>query len=289
MELRHIRYFVAVAEELHFGRAAERLHMTQPPLSVAVRTLERELGVELLHRSTRQVTLTSAGQEFLARVRPALEELDATAQQMSEVAAGHRGHIRVGFVSSASYRHVPVLARTVKERLPGLQLDLLPCTTVEQIDLLLADDIDLGIVRDAPRLPETTTETIASEGFNVAFAAEHHFTELERVPVRELDNEPMIAFPYKLMPGYLDRLYRLFADADVSPVTVQQVIHQETSFGLAAAGVGVVVVPESTDVMLPRGVEVRQLDTATTTDVQAIYRTANAARVQPLVSALLES
>ena len=122
MELRQLRYFLVVADELHFGRAAERLHITQPPLTVAVKRLERELGVQLFDRTTRRVTLTAAGQAFRDRIQAAVAELDDAAGDVADVAAGMSGKIRVGFVSSASYTTVPEAIRAFRQQRPRVDL-----------------------------------------------------------------------------------------------------------------------------------------------------------------------
>jgi DNA-binding transcriptional LysR family regulator len=153
MELRQLRYFLVVADELHFARAAERLHITQPPLTVAVRRLERELGVRLFDRTTRRVTLTAAGQAFRDRIQVAVADIDDAAGDVADVAAGKSGKIRVGFVSSASYTTVPEAIRAFRQHRPRVDLVLHPLTSGEQVEQLLDGNLDLGLIRDPGDVP----------------------------------------------------------------------------------------------------------------------------------------
>jgi DNA-binding transcriptional LysR family regulator len=245
MELRQLRYFLVVADELHFGRAAERLHITQPPLTVAVKRLERELGVPLFERTTRRVALTPAGKAFREKVRAALGGLDEAAGDVAEVAAGRSGKIRVGFVSSASYTTVPEAIRSFREHRPRVDLVLAPLTSGEQIEQLLDGELDLGLIRDPGDVPGLNLELLSAEDLVVVLPESHRLATAEEVRPQDLEGESMILFPYRLMPGFVARVLRLFESLPTPPVVVQQAIHQETVLGLVAAGLGVSVLPES--------------------------------------------
>ena len=245
MELRQLRYFLVVAEELHFGRAAERLHITQPPLTVAIRRLERELGVQLFERTTRRVILTPAGEAFMQRVGEALAELDNAAGDVAMVAAGKSGRIRVGFVSSASYTTVPEAIRTFRNHRPRVELELSPLTSGEQIEQLLDGKLDLGLIRDPGEVPGLSLELISTEDLVVVLPETHHLAGFDEIRPEDLEGEPMILFPYRLMPGFVARVLKLFDASTATPPVVQQAIHQETVLGLVAAGLGVSILPES--------------------------------------------
>lgn len=245
MELRQLRYFVAVAEELHFGRAAERLHMSQPPLSTQVRRLEREIGADLLRRSTRRVTLTTAGEAFYARALSVLEALDAAVEEAREADAGRRGALRVGFVSSANFSVLPPAIRSFREDRPGVRLDLRPLPSSEQIAALHAGTIDLGLLR----LPALGTglrlETVLSEPFVVVVPRWHRLAERQALDISDFADEPMVLFPYQQMPGFVGQVLQMFDAAGRAPRIAQQAIHHETAIGLVAAGVGLSILPAS--------------------------------------------
>ncbi|WP_284978500.1 LysR substrate-binding domain-containing protein [Arthrobacter sp. fls2-241-R2A-200] len=245
MELRQLRYFLVVAEELHFGRAAERLHLTQPPLTVAIRRLERELGVQLFDRTTRRVTLTPAGEAFRHRVHGAVHELDEAADDVASVAAGMSGRIRLGFVSSASYTTVPEAIRRFREQRPRVELALSPLTSGEQIEQLLDGDLDLGLVRDPGEIPGLRMDLVSTEDLTAVLPETHTLASRAEIQPQDLEGEPMILFPYRLMPGFVARVLRLFEGLETSPQIVQQVVHQETVLGLVSAGLGISILPES--------------------------------------------
>jgi DNA-binding transcriptional LysR family regulator len=258
MELRQLRYFLAVADELHFGRAAERLHITQPPLTVAVRRLERELGVRLFDRTTRRVTLTAAGQAFKERTQAAVADLDDAAGDVADVAAGKSGKIRVGFVSSASYTVVPEAIRAFRQQRPRVDLVLHPLTSGEQIEQLLDGNLDVGLIRDPGDVPGLKLELLSAEDLVVVLPETHRLAAVQDVRPQDLEGEPMILFPYRLMPGFVASVLRLFDSLPTPPTVVQQAIHQETVLGLVAAGLGISVLPESVQRFQMPGVTTRR-------------------------------
>ncbi|WP_307478850.1 LysR family transcriptional regulator [Pseudarthrobacter sulfonivorans] len=258
MELRQLRYFLVVADELHFARAAERLHMTQPPLTVAIRRLERELGVQLFDRTTRSVALTAAGQAFRERVQAAVADLDDAAGDVADVAAGKSGKIRVGFVSSASYTAVPEAIRAFRQQSPRIDLVLNPLTSGEQIEQLLEGNLDLGLIRDPGDVPGLNLELLSTEDLVVVLPESHPLAAATEIRPLDLEGEPMILFPYRLMPGFVARVLRLFDSLPTPPNVVQQAIHQETVLGLVAAGLGISVLPESVQRFQMPGVTTRR-------------------------------
>ncbi|MGH3359773.1 MAG: LysR family transcriptional regulator [Nocardioidaceae bacterium] len=245
MELRHLRYFVAVAEELHFGRAAERLNISQPPLSTQVSQLERQIGVRLLERSTRKVTLTPAGLLFQRRAVALLADLDDAAQEAREADAGLRGRLRIGFVSSTNFTVLPPAVRRFRHARPQVELQLRPLASAEQIDSLHAGALDIGLIRLPALANGLHLETVLTESMVAAVPDDHAFTALDAVTADQLVAEPIVLFPYRLMPGFVGQVMEMFAATGRSPRIVQQAIHHETAIGLVAAGVGISILPES--------------------------------------------
>ncbi|MFD1210567.1 LysR family transcriptional regulator [Arthrobacter sp. GCM10027362] len=267
MEIRQLRYFLVVADELHFARAAERLHITQPPLTVAIQRLERELGVQLFDRTTRRVSLTAAGQTFRDRVQRAVADLDDAARDVAEVAAGRSGKLSIGFVSSASYTTIPEAIRAFREQRPRVSLVLRPLTSGEQIEQLLDGELDLGLIRDPSYVPGLRTELLSTEDLVAVLPDAHPLARAAEVRPEMLEGEPMVLFPYRLMPGFVSRVLGLFDPLQTPPHVVQQAIHQETVLGLVAAGLGISVLPESVRRFQMPGVTTRPLSNRPQTEM----------------------
>ena len=268
MELRQLRYFIAVAEELHFGRAAARLHMSQPPLSVQIGRLEDEIGTQLLERSTRHVVLTPAGAHLHDRALALLESLDRIRDEMSEFAAGRAGEITVGFVSSANYTILPGVAQLFRVRREQVALRLMPLTSGEQLERLSAGTLDVGIVRDEmPLDDELTAEVIYEERLVACLPVGHPLAELPEVSPEDIATLPIISYPSSLMPGYLERVASAVGPLDV----VEEVVHQETALGFVAAGVGASILPESVRQLAPASIAVVPIAGSPTTRLLAVY------------------
>ncbi|HEY9621418.1 MAG TPA: LysR substrate-binding domain-containing protein, partial [Crinalium sp.] len=190
MELRHLRYFMAVAEELHFGRAAERLHMAQPPLSQQIRQLEDELGFSLFHRTKRNVQLTEAGSLFLEGCQKIFEQLDQAIQMGQQASRGEVGKLAIGFVSSAAYNVLPSILQQFHKAFPAIHLALRELTTDQQLQWLRDGRIDVGLLR--PPIDDDTfgLTTIFEEPLVVALPETHPLAEQEQISVRSLINEP---------------------------------------------------------------------------------------------------
>lgn len=289
MELRQLRYFLVVGEELHFGRAADRLHLTQPPLTVAIRRLERELGVQLFDRTTRRVALTPAGEAFQRRVQEAVTELDEAVGDVANVAAGLSGRLRVGFVSSASYTTIPEAIRAFRRERPRVELVLSPLTSGEQIEQLLDGDLDIGLIRDPGEVPGLTMDLVSTEDLVAVLPQAHPLTTGEEVRPADFEQEPMILFPYRLMPGFVTRVHRLFDGLDTSPQVVQQAIHQETVLGLVAAGLGISILPESVRRFQMPGVVTRPIAGRPQTSLYAARGRSHSPAVAEFLSGLQRS
>lgn len=286
MELRHLRYFVAVAEELHFRRAAERLHMSQPPLSQQVRALEAELGVELLRRNQRRVELTPSGLAFLDDAREILARVDAAVAGTRRIAAGEVGELRVGFVGSAMYGRVPELLRRFGERRPDVAVRLRELTSTAQVTALQESHIDVGFLRPPVLAEGVTVEVIEREGVVLAVPADHDLARRRRIDLTDLTEESFITLSRSDGPGINVALTGAMAAAGAPFRIVQEVSELATAVGLVAAGVGVCVVPASLSALDRHDVAYRPLvGAAPAVELALARRTADDA---PVVQTFLE-
>jgi len=259
MELRHLRYFVTVAEELHFGRAAERLHIAQPPLSQQIRQLEKELGFELFHRTKRNVQLTEAGQVFLGEVQQILKQLQQAVQLGQQTSRGEIGQLVVGFVSSAAYNILPTILRTFRSCVPGVRLELHELTTDQQLEWLQSGRMDVGFVRPPVEDNRVSWETIFEEPLMVALPETHSLANQGYICLTSLANEPFILFPRPLAPGLYDLIISLCQQAGFSPSVAQEAIQMQTIVSLVAAEMGVAIVPASLQNLQRTGVVYRHI------------------------------
>ncbi|MEV8273027.1 LysR substrate-binding domain-containing protein [Microbacterium sp. NPDC077184] len=275
MEIRQLRYFLAVAEELHFGRAARRLHMSQPPLSTQVGRLEQEIGVSLFERSTRRVALTAAGRHLKERASRLLGEFDALRAEMSEYADGVAGDLTVGFVSSANYTVLPGVVPLFRSRRPRVNLTLIPLTSGEQLERLRAGALDVAIVRDetaASPSPAAAlmSEVVYEERLVACLPAGHPLSSRRELSAAELVEVPMISYPPSLMPGFVNRVSDVLAAAGGGRV-VEEVVHQETALGFVSAGVGTSILPESVRQLVPPSIAIVPLAGSPTTHLLAAW------------------
>ncbi|MHC5932972.1 LysR family transcriptional regulator [Nostoc sp.] len=245
MELRHLRYFVTLAEELHFGRAAERLHIAQPPLSQQIRQLEKELGFELFHRTKRNVQLTEAGQVFLGEVQQIMRQLQQAIEVGRQTSRGEIGQLVVGFVSSAAYNILPTILRTFRSSVPGVSIELHELTTDQQLEWLREGRMDVGFLRPPVEENRFSCETIFQEPLMVALPEAHLLASQSNVCLTSLANEPFILFPRILAPGLYDLIISLCQQAGFSPKVAQEAIQMQTIVSLVAAEMGVAIVPAS--------------------------------------------
>ena len=246
MELRHLRYFVAVAEERHFGRAASRLHMAQPPLSQQIRRLEAELGVTLLHRTTRSVELAAAGEVLLARAREILAAVDGATEDTRRAARGEFGRLAIGFTGSATYALLPRLAAALRSGLPGVVLDLRgELLTPAQVAGLLDRTLDLGVLRPPVRERALAVEVVRSDPLIVVLPQAHPLAAADAVPLEELAGEPFVVYPSHFRSVVHDAVEETCAAHGFLPNVALEVSETATLVSFVAAGLGVSLVPES--------------------------------------------
>ncbi|MBO1765938.1 LysR family transcriptional regulator [Allobranchiibius sp. GilTou38] len=260
MELRQLRYFVAVAEERHFGRAAVRLHMAQPPLSQAIRRLEEELGVELLHRTTRRVELSDAGTAYLSRARAILAGVDDAGHLARRVAAGAVGHLTIGCVGSATYSLLPALARRLAVDLPGVDFSFRGEMLVpDEVRALLTGEIDIALLRPPVADTSLAVTTLRRDRLVVAVPSDSPLAQRAQIRVSDLQDAGLIVHSAGRRSVMYDVVVRLFRDAGVEPRIRHEVGETSTLITLVAAGLGVAVVPEPVTALALEGVVYRRL------------------------------
>lgn len=285
MELRHLRYFIAVAEELNFTRAAARLHIGQPPLSMQIRDLEEEIGVRLFERGPRRVVLSAAGERFLPRARSILDGLADAVEEARRAARGELGELRIGFTSSLPFTDLlPDALNAYRRRYPAVRLQLRELFTPEQFAALARGELDVGFVRlqaDAPP-PGIVLREVARNPLRLVVNAAHRLADAAQVRFAELAEEDFISFPPDVgtdLPGVLRALCR---QAGFEPRIVQTAREATTQIGLVGAGLGVAVLPAPLETV--RMARVRYLPI---TDAEAQFRLA-VATVEGAPSPLLQ-
>lgn len=245
MDMRHLRYFIAVAEELHFTRAAARLHIAQPPLSRQIRELEEELGVTLLNRTQRRIELTDAGQVFLDKARQVLAAADSAIVETQRAQRGQIGKLAVGFFEQTAYTMLPPILHAFQERFPEVDVQLRWYPVVEQVKALQRGDVDIAFVRPAVDLGGVSTELLLKESFVLAVPRDHRFAQQEVVSLKECAGERLINYTQALAPDYYAAIVQACAAAGIVPGDFLEVGQVYTALGLVSAGVGLAFVPAS--------------------------------------------
>lgn len=261
LDLRSLRQFVVLAEELHFGRAAQRLHMTQPPLTLAVKKMEQALGVELLARNNRRVALTPAGQCLLTQARPLLAAAALLPAQVQAAAEGLAGALRLGFVSTVGFGEMPIWLRCFRERFPQIQLTLREATLDVQLQAFARGEMDAGFVIHAPGAAPAGFQRleVMREVMVLAHADTLHFDRLDEADaLRHALAQPLITFPRDIAPSLYDAQLGFYRAGGFTPQIVQEAIQMQTIINLVSAGMGVAWVPESLCKLQRAGVRYRR-------------------------------
>ena len=265
MELRHLRYFVAVAEERHFGRAAARLHIAQPPLSQQIRRFEAELGEPLLYRTTRSVELAPAVEVLLEQGREILAAVDAAIDDARRAARGEYGRLAIGFTGSCTYAMLPALAAAMRQELPGVVLDLQgELLTPAQVARLVDGTLDLGLLRPPVHDRGLSTEVLQAEPRLAVLPDSHPLAESEAIALELLEGEPFITYPSHFRSVVHDAVEDACAAHGFEPVAAHEVSETATLVSFVAAGLGVSLVPASVRNMTVQGAVYRPLVRDTT-------------------------
>lgn len=262
IDLRAWRQFVAVAEELHFGRAAARLHMTQPPVTQAIAQLEKTLGVLLFDRTRRRVALTPAGEALLPDVRELLARAQALPLRARAAAAGQVGRVRLAFVSTIGFETLPAWVREFRLQCPEVALELVEATGDVQLEALARGEIDAGLMLHSPGFapPELERLPVAEEALVLALPAGHPLAGAEPLSLDAVLAEPLVIFPRRIVPSLHDAIYGLYQAAGRMPVVAQEAIQMQTIVNLVWGGLGVAWVPESVTQFRRAGVVYRRAD-----------------------------
>jgi DNA-binding transcriptional LysR family regulator len=266
MEIRHLRYFVALADELHFGRAAQKLGIRQPPLSQQIRALEASLGVSLFHRTSRRVELTAAGQALLPAARHLLASATAAQEAAQYAGRGETGQLVLGFVGSATATLLPSALRRFRPRYPRVTLRLRELTTSQQVHALREGTLDVGLLRPPLSLTEADAidvEPVGAERLMAVLPADHPLAGERAIAAERLADEPFVLFPRELGPGLHEQIMSCCARAGFMPRISQEAVQMQTITALVAGGLGVSIVPSSVSRFHRRDVVYRQLRPAT--------------------------
>lgn len=261
MELRHLRYFVAVARERNFTRAAEILHIAQPPLSRQIQQLEDELGLALIERGSRPLRLSEAGRLFYEQAVQVLERIDEMKALVGQLHAADRDRFSIGFVASTLYGKLPEVIRTYRNARPDVELTLVELTSVEQIAALKEGRIDVGFGRIPLDDPALERKLLRNEKLIAAVPAKHPMLSRGKsLRLEDLATEPLIVYPKSPRPSYADQVLALFRAAGLKSPGVQEVRELQTALGLVAAEMGVCLVPASIETLRRDNVVYRPLE-----------------------------
>ena len=261
IELRLWRQFVAVAEELHFGRAAQRLYMTQPPLTQAIAHLEQLLLVRLFERSTRSVRLTSAGTALLPAARDLLVRAQALPAYARASADGEAGRLRLAFVSTVGFDLLPRWVLAFREQYSGVQLELIEATGDVQLQLLERGEIDAGFMLHSPGFapPDLACRRIAHDSLVVAAPEQSELAGKVTLTLKDLLGQPLVIFPRRILPSLYDAIFAMYHAAGQLPSVAQEAIQMQTIVNLVSAGLGVAWVPDSVRQFQRPGVVYREV------------------------------
>ena len=286
MNLQRLRYFAAVADELHFGRAADRLHISQPPLSQQIRLLERELDTTLFDRSTRRVTLTDAGKFLYPEAVRLLAAADGVDRLMEQRRHGQTGTLRVGFVDSAAYEVMPRVLAEYRRRRPKVDFELHTLSSDEQVEALRAGRIDLGIGRAVADPAHVESNLVMHERLLLAVGASHRLAESPPACLRDLSGEPIIGFDRSVSPSLHAVLAGMLAVEGVAYDPMIEATEYTTILGFVAAGEGVAIVPAGVQTFQPPGLHYVPLEDPGASVPLLLLR--GAGEPLPLVSHALE-
>ena len=260
MELRHLRYFTVLAEELHFGRAAERLFIAQPGLSRQIRKLEEELSVVLFDRNNRRVALTEAGKYFQQQTCRLLADLEATVANLRQIEKGLRGQLRIGYIGSAMQRTLPQLLVAVKRAYPDIRFSLREMDNRQQLEHLINREIDLGFVRVERVAPPLRMKAVLDDTFSLVLPENHPVSAENFRGLQQLADESFILFEPTYSESYYEKVLQLFDAAGFGPQLSHSTVNASSIYRLVANGMGLSIVPTALREGYDMGVKFIELD-----------------------------
>lgn len=273
LELRHLRYFLAVAEDLHFRKAAERLYISQPGLSRQIKKLETELGYSLFLRNNRKVALTPAGAYLHTEVSRLLQQLEGVLHHANMLNEGVEGTLKFGYVGSAMQNIIPELLVRFRADFPNIRYELEALDNQQQIDRLMTRDIDIGFIR-LERVPqELNRQVVFEDTFSLVLPLDHPLSEQNFTSLAQLQSEPFILFDPTYSLPYYEKVMELFDDAGFSPIVSHRTVHATTIYRLVENGFGLSIVPTSLQMGYQLGVKFIELtDIPQRTKLSAVWR-----------------
>lgn len=256
LNLTRLRYFVAVAQELHFGRAASRLGISQPPLSHHIQALEKEVGAKLLVRSSRRVSLTASGRILLDQASQLLEHAERVSHVMQGVGAGEFGDLFIGCVPSALYDVLPRVASAYRKAHPGVQLVLREGHTADLMRAITEGTLDAGLVWRSVAQPPLASQVVLKESFSAVVPVGHRFAKAKALSLKELASEPLILPPRKISPFHYDHILASFTRRGLHPRLEYEVATILSQIGFAASGFGIAIAPNFARKLATEGIAV---------------------------------
>jgi DNA-binding transcriptional LysR family regulator len=286
-DLNQLRCFVTVAEELHFGRAAARLNMTQPPLSRQIQVLEHIIDAPLLERTSRSVRLTPAGRSFLPEAQRILKLAESASQVARRIAMGKTGSLKIGYTAAAAYGFLPELLAACRARLPEVDFSLKEMVSGDQLEALASGQIDAGLLRPPIARPELATKRVLAEPLLAAIPRKHPLASRENLAIKDFDGQPFVMYsPYESR-YFHDLLVALFTQADILPRYVQHVGQIHSILAMVRAGLGVSIVPAAAANLKIAEVKLRPLKLRAPTPVE-LFMVWRRDDENPLVPALVD-
>lgn len=287
MELRHLRYFVALAEELNFGRAAARLHISQPPLTRQIQQLEEKIGARLFSRTTRGVELTAAGKTLLEEAQRILGMVRIATERTGKAARGQIGRLDVGIFGSAILNHIPRLLMEFHTHYPEVEIALYPMTKAEQLEALRTHQITIGFNRHVPVESDIVVETVYFEPLVIALNREHPLAQCKSIRIADIINQPLIVYPRNTRTSFAQDVLRLIHDEGGVPQVVQEVADVVTAIALVASGFGICVTPQAASNLKLPGVVYRPIKASPPPSIElaCLYRQDDES---PILNAFLE-
>jgi DNA-binding transcriptional LysR family regulator len=284
VELRHLHAFLIVAEELHFGRAATRLGIAQPPLSQQIKRVEEAVGHRLFDRDTRNVSLTPAGRAFAETARAILQQLSAGIARAREIGAGEAGRIVIGFTPTTALRLLPRLVPAFRAAHPKIEVELIELMPAPLFEALRNGRIDAAILRDPTPMPDVVPTLLHEESCVAVLPAGHASANAARFRLADLAADPFILFPTNSETQTVGRVFGLCAEAGFVPRGVQQVPGWQTAIAMVGSGVGVTILPESVENLQLPGIVYRRIDSPIRSQIAALRR---AGDERPMVAAFI--
>lgn len=272
LELRHLRYYLAVAQELNFSRAAEKLNMAQPPLSRQIQQLEAELGIQLFDRESRPLKLTPGGRLFREQALAVIQRMEELQGAMQRFAASERPRFVIGFAPSVIYARLPRVIRGLRQRAPEVELSLIEMMSLEQISALKEGRIDVGFGRVRFDDPALRREVMREERLVVALPLGHPLAGEQPISLADLAGEPLVVYPREPRPSYADQVLSIFRDRGLEPAQIIEVRELQTAIGLVASTMGVCLVPASVRLMERGDVVYQDLVETVTSPIILSYR-----------------